>query len=454
MGSNAINLGLNSANASSGNGIDVTSVVNQILDVERAPEKVWQQQQSVLTQQASALNGINASLTALQARVNALGDLTGEITAKSASSSQPTIVTATADPSAPAGAHTILVRHLATTSSYYTDPAMDPNAALNDGVVSFQVGSSPRVDIVIDSTHDNNTLSTLATYINDQNVGVTATIVNDASGSRLALVSNTSGSSGKITIAANTTTLSFQQSSDGTNASFSVDGIPLASAGNTVIGALPGVTLNLLSESATPVQLTVGPDIAAAKQAVSDFVAAYNAVIKSINAQFAYDSTTGQGGVLAGDSSLRSLQSSMLSDVTYAIKDNNGFVNLASLGVDMANDGTLTVDDAKLTETITRHFAKFQNFFQSAGPNGFAINFGADLTALTDTTQGVLNMDLAQNASTQKMLTQQISDFEDRLALREQQLIRQYSQVDALLRQFPMIMNELNTQLSTLSQNT
>src|SRR5581483_10244367 len=452
MGSTGINLGLNNGNATAGSGIDVTAFVNQILDAERAPERLWQQQQSTLSRQAAALNSINSSLNVLQDKVNVLKDLSGAITSKNAACSQPAILTGSAQTSAVSGTHSIVVKHLATTSSYYSDPAIDGNAALTPGTISIQVGRGPRVDIPVDSNHDTTTLTRLVDYINEQDFGVTASILNDSSGARVALVSKTSGNSGNITITGNTTTLSFQQSSAGTDASFTIDGIPLTSTTNTVTGALPGVTLNLLSESASPVQLTVGPDVNAAKQAVSDFVSAYNAVVKGINSQFACDATSGQAGVLAGDSSLRALQSSMLSDVTYAITGNNGMVNLASMGVDMANDGTLSVNDAELTDSITSHFSDFQNFFQSAGQDGFANNFGADLTALTDTTQGVLNIELAQNTSTQKMLTEQISDFEDRLAVRQQQLIRQYSRVDAMLRQFPMIMNELNSQLNTLDQ--
>ena len=56
--------------------------------------------------------------------------------------------------------------------------------------------------------------------------------------------------------------------------------------------------------------------------------------------------------MLAGDSSLRSLQSSLLADATYSLAGNNGLVNLASLGVNMNDDGTLTVDNTKLTNVI------------------------------------------------------------------------------------------------------
>ena len=62
MSTSGISLNLNPTSASSGTGIDVTAVVNQILDSERAPEKIWQQQQSDLTLQATELKTINSIL--------------------------------------------------------------------------------------------------------------------------------------------------------------------------------------------------------------------------------------------------------------------------------------------------------------------------------------------------------------------------------------------------------
>jgi flagellar hook-associated protein 2 len=152
---------------------------------------------------------------------------------------------------------------------------------------------------------------------------------------------------------------------------------------------------------------------------------------------------------------LRSLQSSLLTDVTYAISGNNGLVNLSSIGVKMENDGTLSIDSGELNDAIANNFADVQNLFQATGDtNGWAVNFMKDLAALTDTTSGAVNVELTQNAASQKDISRQISDIEDRLTARQQVLIQQYSQVDTLLREYPIMMSQINSELATLPSNT
>ena len=124
--------------------------------------------------------------------------------------------------------------------------------------------------------------------------------------------------------------------------------MPLSSTTNTVSSPLPGVTLNLLAANpAKPVTISVGPDTAGITQAINDFVSAYNSAIGSVNSQFKASANSG-AGPLANNSALRSLQSSLLSDVTFSVTGNNGVVNLASIGIDLQNDGTLSVDSSKL----------------------------------------------------------------------------------------------------------
>jgi flagellar capping protein FliD len=62
-------------------------------------------------------------------------------------------------------------------------------------------------------------------------------------------------------------------------------------------------------------------------------------------------------------------------------------------------------------------------------------------------------MDLNQIAQTQKTLTNQIQQLEDRLAQKQIMLINQYSQVNAALQQFPLIMARITGQLSFLAGN-
>lgn len=460
MSTGALNL-FNSTSSSSsssglGAGIDVTSLVNQILQADRAPEQLWQSQQTDLQSQASALNTINSYLSDFSAKTNALKDSFGTLASKSVTSSQPGVLGATAQTSAAAGTHTVVVTNTATTSSYYTD-VVPTGGTFANGTLNIQVGQGTANPVTIDST--NNTVQSLASYINNrsQTLGVTANVVNDAGGSRLVLVGNTAGAPGDLTL-----TGSLNLASDnsvlgttkiaGTNATFTLDGVPLTSTSNTVNNVISGVTLNLLSSSnGTAVQLDVAPNTTGAVNAVNAFVSSYNTLISAINAQFAV--TAGSTAPpLEANASLRQLQSDLLSNVTYTLSGNNGLTSLASLGIDMNNDGTLTVDSSQLTNVVQNNFPDFQNFFQSADASnqGFAAHLGSTLLSLTDPTQGLLNIELTQNTATQHMLTNQINDFEDRLAVTQQQLTAQYSQMNTALETYSTTMSQIQSELGSL----
>ena len=440
-------ISLNQTTASQGAGIDVSSIVDQIIFAEQAPERIWQQQQIVLAAQTSSLNSLSSGVNALKAKVQALSDLSGAFAAQVATSSQPDLVTVSAQSNAAAGVHTLIINHLATVSSYYTEPVASSSTTLAHGTFTLASGQGTSL-IAIDASND--TLDKLSAYINANNYGVQASVINDADGARLALLSKTSGLPGDLSVTLNGAGLVFQKSADGINASFSLDGVPLSSTTNTVSSPLPGVTLNLLAANpAKPVTISVGPDTAGITQAIDDFVSAYNSAIGSVNSQFKASANSG-AGPLANNSALRSLQSSLLSDVTYSVTGNNGVVNLASIGIDLQNDGTLSVDSSKLSSALSTQFADVKTFFQSGVAGGFGNNFSSDLTALTSPATGLLSLNLNENNANQQALTRQINDFEDRLANRRQFLINQYSQVDAMLRQYPIILAQITGQLASI----
>ena len=440
-------ISLNQTTASQGAGIDVSSIVDQIIFAEQAPERIWQQQQIALAAQTSSLNSLSSGVNALKAKVQALSDLSGAFAAQVATSSQPDLVTVSAQSNAAAGVHTLIINHLATVSSYYTEPVASSSTTLAHGTFTLASGQGTSL-ITIDASND--TLDKLSAYINANNYGVQASVINDADGARLALLSKTSGLPGDLSVTLNGTGLVFQKSADGINASFSLDGVPLSSTTNTVSSPLPGVTLNLLAANpAKPVTISVGPDTAGITQAIDDFVSAYNSAIGSVNSQFKASANSG-AGPLANNSALRSLQSSLLSDVTYSVTGNNGVVNLASIGIDLQNDGTLSVDSSKLSSALSTQFADVKTFFQSGVAGGFGNNFSSDLTALTSPATGLLSLNLNENNANQQALTRQINDFEDRLANRRQFLINQYSQVDAMLRQYPLILAQITGQLASI----
>jgi len=465
-------ISLNPSTILSGQGIDVSSLVQQIISEQSGQLTVWQGEQTAFATQDGVLEGMNNNLTNLQTAIAALADPLGALTAQAATSSQPGVVSATAQSSAIAGTHQIVVTNLATSGTLYTDPvaagadASFLSSGQTSGDIQLQVGgaSGTTHDIAI-TQGSNDTLNTLADSINTQSAanswGVTASVVSDASGSRLALFSQSSGSNGALAIVNNSnTTLNFDAPVGGANAALTIDGVPFSSSNNTVTGAIQGVTLNLVSQSpGNPVQLTVGPDTNQITAAVNDFVSAYNTVVSTINTQYVVDPTGATPAPpLEADISLRSLQSSVLTDAAYAIGGNSGLVNLAAMGINMNNDGTLTVGLTPSGQTFAQVLAAnpsaVQNFFQNGLGTGFANNFNTDLTSLTDPTQGPLNVDLTQNNAEQKDLTTTINNFETQLTSEQTHLTQQYSAVNAELQAYPLLLQEITETLGSLGSST
>jgi len=428
------------------NTIDVQSLLSSVEAANEIPLQLLQQQQSTIQTQSSTLTSIENDINNLATAVNALSDTNGSINSLTATSSDPNLVTATADPTASSGTHTIVVNSLATTSSYYTD-AFDPTATIANGSFQIAVGNNAPVTVTVDST--DNTLSGLAAAINGQNIGVTASVISDASGSRLALVSNTSGAAGNITVSNNTTSLNFNAAATGADASLTVDGVPIDSSSNTISTVIPGVTLNLVGAApGTNVTLTLSPDANQATTAVNQFVSAWNTVINDLNGQFNVASDGTGGGPLEADNTLRGVQDQLLSAITTSISGNNGFVNLASIGVNMNTDGTLSVDSGALSNALNNNFSNVQSLLQ--GASGVATFLTSTLNQITDPTQGSITLDLQGMSQQNQDLTQQINTMQAQLTSQDQQLVAQYAQMQNTLDEMPMLQSQLTQQLAAL----
>jgi flagellar hook-associated protein 2 len=442
---------INNAFSGKTSGIDVAATVDALMQLQRAPETLLQNQQSAVNTRISILGTIASDLSQVQTAVNDLTDPLGALSQKTVTSSDSSLVTASAQASAVAGTHTVVVRQLATVSSSYSDPVKDPTTLAGTTLtIAYGDPNNPTKTDSIAIPDTIKTLQDVADAINGSanNTGVTASVITDANGQRLALVSKTSGKDGNLTV---TGAVNFTQGVEGKSANLTVDGVPIESTTNTVTGALQGVDLVLSgSDPNTTVHIGVTPDTTTAASAVNNFITAYNNAMKDINAQFTTDSS-GNGGPLVGDSALRTLQSQLLEIAGYAPGGNGEFVNLQQMGIEMQNDGTLQMNSSVLQDALTNHYSDVQNFFQSADSSSFGRTVTKMLTQITDPIQGTVSSDVSGQQAISNDLTQQINDFEARMTLVQQQLTQQYSQLNILLQQYPMEIQQVSQQLGALN---
>lgn len=435
--------------ASSGSGIDVESIVSQLIEVERGQERIWQAQQKVLQQQSVALTDLKTRLGTLDTNIDTLKDVLGAFSQNLASSSDNSTLTATADSTATQGQHSIKVSSLASQASWYTNALPSDSTEIASGTFQLKVGVEDAKTITIDSS--NNTYDKLAKYINGLGLKALATVVTDANGARLTISGTATGEANDVALSG-ASGFTFTQSTQAANAKLTVDGIPIESASNLVSGVIMGVSLQLQDAAPTEViTVNVAADTGRVTQAVQNFVNSFNSIMKGINAEFSYDPGTQTSGVLAGDSSVRMLQQELLARISYNTTNNGDISMLSSLGIKMENDGTLTMDSAKLNGLLQSNFSGVKSFFQGTDSNGFANSFASMLDNLNDSVNGPIVVDLKGNSDTQAAISRQIDDFEIRVAVKQQQLMDQYSRIDAILRQLPLTQNQVAAELNSLS---
>ena len=187
-------VGLNFGSATSGQGFDVTTTVNQIVTNLQSVETPWKTQLTALTSKDTTLTSLGTQLSTLSTDLQTLTDFSGTMAYKTGSSSDTNVLAlSSASAVAVAGTHTISVQNLAQTSSAASD-AVKASDTLNGGI-TFKVGTGGWQTVNVGDGSTATTLSGLSAAINNANLGVTASVLTNADGTqRLSLVSQTSGS--------------------------------------------------------------------------------------------------------------------------------------------------------------------------------------------------------------------------------------------------------------------
>ncbi|MFY9853417.1 MAG: flagellar filament capping protein FliD, partial [Terracidiphilus sp.] len=203
----AINISsiLAASSGSSTPGIDVTSAVAAAIYADRAPERIWQADQTTLTSQTTALNAMQTATTAIETDMQSLNTLTGPLSSRTVASSNSNYVTATAADGTTLGNHTVVVNSLAATAAWYSDSESLPTTTLPTSsftistagaAVTFQTGANTSGD----NLNDLATAINSATTSTGASLGLTATVVTDSTGSRLAIVANSPGAASDFSV--------------------------------------------------------------------------------------------------------------------------------------------------------------------------------------------------------------------------------------------------------------
>ena len=369
-------------------GIDTSSIVSQLMALERAPEQILTSQKTKMQSQVDAYNKLSSALTSLQSLMAGM-NTADTFAAKTASVADNTVAVATATSAAQTGTHTLKVTSLAKSQTLVSESSANSgyasDTAQNFGtgtiVIADTTGGKSPVSVNIDNT--NNSLQGIAKAINASGANVTASVVNDGSGTpyRLAIIGKDTGTySVTSTLSGGTYDApTFNEKVAASQAVFQLDGVDMTRTTNTVSDAMPGISLTLQGTTfnAAGTTITIGNDTSAVTTKINNFVAGYNSVMTLINQDTAYDSTTNTAGVLFGDSTIRTVLDTLQTTLTNQLSGATGsFSSLADIGINSdAHTGLLSVDSSKLSDALNSGFSSVTSLFTQNTENyGLALN--------------------------------------------------------------------------------
>jgi flagellar hook-associated protein 2 len=447
-------VGLSFGSATSGQGFDVASTVTAIQASEQAIETPWNNELTALQAQDTIFSALGTDLGSLTTALQSLTDFNGVFAEKQGSSSNTDLLSLTsAGSSAVAGSHTVTITQLAQTSSEVSTAIPSASDTLT-GTVTIQGKTFDT------QANGSNTLTGLASAINSAAIGVTASVITDPSGSRLSIVSGTSGAAGQLNtittsaLADGGISITFpgppNSGQQGQDAHITVDGVQVTSPSNTVTGAISGVTFQLLSSASpnTNIQVQVTDNTTDIGTAVSNFVSAYNTVVKDINTEET-NSSTGTAPALLGSPILAQLQS-QLTGALFGGSASGSINNLGQLGISMNNDGTLTLSSDTLNSALSSNLSDVTGFFQNSGSFGQKLSTAVNNLG-TQAPNGTIFLAKQQNAAQEKALNTDITNENSLLSAQKTQLTDELNTANQILQSIPSQLNQVNELYSAIT---
>jgi flagellar hook-associated protein 2 len=200
------------------------------------------------------------------------------------------------------------------------------------------------------------------------------------------------------------------------------------------------------------VALSVTSNASQVSTAINQFVSDYNTAIGLVNSQFSVASGSSTEGVLASDSTVVNLQSSLEGALNYAVTPANGTTtaisSLRDLGITIGTGGVLSVDAATLNSALVNNASDVQNFFEGPALNGFANSVNNAISGFTQPASGAFTVDLKGFNTSYNDLTTQISNFESNyIANQQAKLTAMYSQAEVALQQLPAQLAQIQAML-------
>lgn len=470
-----------------GSGLDVNSIVSQLVAIEKQPLTLLKTKASSLQTQLSLYGTLKSQASALQDAASTLAQPSAWNLQK-ATSSNTSAITVTLAATSTASSLSVEVSTLAQTQSSASAGVTAGDAIGAAGTISIQLGTwsgapasktfaagaSAAVDVTVEAT---DTTSDIAEKINAADAGVTAIVLKDGANERLVLRSDstgaeqgfsvtTSGDAGLEQFAINdsggpvdSTNLSpasgMALNELAQDASVKINGVSISSATNKLSEVVPGVSLQINTTTTSPVAITVEDDLAAMQKNVQSLVDAYNAFNTTIANATKYDESTKTGGPLQGDFATVGLQSAVRS-VLGSSSTGSSFTRLSDIGLERQTDGSLKLNTTRFT-TALADLDNLKKLFTTDNGDSATNGFGLKVR---DFAMGVLAYDgsVTNKSTALQSAISRNSDEQDRVNDRasrvEASLRRQYTALDTQMAKWTGLSTYVSSQIAQWNKSS
>ncbi|MFN9503957.1 MAG: flagellar filament capping protein FliD [Rubrivivax sp.] len=473
------------SSAGLGSGLDVNGIVTQLISLERRPINLLNTSKGKLDTQLSGLGK-------LQSNLDAVRDASRKLTSSSAwtptgVSSNNTAVVATSDGSTPAGSYSVNVTQMASPQSLVSRTFPTPSQVLGTGTLTIELGQwftnppdfTPDAGasaISIEIAEGEDTLEAIRDKINDAEPGVMASIITDATGSRLSIRSRETGelqgfriavddSDGTPTDSSGLSALSYDarnatnpmtRSTTAANAELTINNIPISSTTNSLSNVVDGLSLKVTRLTTDgPANVAVSRDNEAIKKNITDFAEAYNNLVKVMREQTAYNAETKTAGALQGDRMAVGMLDKLRTLAGSSTGATTAFTRLADIGLSPQRDGTLSIDSSKLDAAVAR-LDDLKTFFSRDSSDNSEDGFGTLIRQFADSqtnTEGPLTARQEGLRDRIDGLTDRAARMEDRLTLTEKRLREQYTRLDTNMAQLTGLQSYVAQQMTILNRS-
>lgn len=355
-------------------GLPTADLIDAMIEGARGATRLTENKKELYSLRLEAVRSLNTRL--LTARLDgAVLKQQSTFTARVASSTNTDVLTADANANAIPGSYALQVVNIASAHQLAAQGQSSNNQVIGSGDIVLQVGNGTQTTLSLTDA----SLNEIASAINDEDLGITASVINDGQANpyRLVLQSDNTGDDYAITVSGTDdfATLMAQGNMDELSEALDAQinfgagagAILIESDTNQLTELIPGVELTLVD--AGSVTVNVGTDTSSAQESITTFVDSLNSAIEYFRTNASFDKETNEAGILFSENDIRRSIESLTRSITDPVEGLPSSLNMFSaIGIDVdRTSGLFTIDNDKLSSKLAADPDAVANLFMNRG---------------------------------------------------------------------------------------